>query len=104
MLFENCREFIPGELAVLQPDIIVTQGDEAKKVIVQACRVVKHERKDVEGLPTRPAYWTSCPGADPLAPNLPPEQLRQISSPAEEVLAAVREAVKQFVGGAPRQC
>lgn len=52
-LFENCREFIPGELAILQPDIIVTQGNEAKDVIM-VCRLVKHEQKTVE----RAAYET----------------------------------------------
>ena len=52
--------------AVLQPDIIVTQGSEAKDVIVRECHVVKHERKKIEGLPTRPAYWMdSCPGSSP---------------------------------------
>ena len=55
-LFANCREFIPGELAVLEPDIIVTQGGEARDVIVKACRIVKHERKAVEGPPTRRAF------------------------------------------------
>lgn len=29
-LFTNCREYLPGELEVLAPDILVTQGDWAK--------------------------------------------------------------------------
>jgi len=29
-LFDNCREFIPGELEILDPDIIITQGKWAK--------------------------------------------------------------------------
>lgn len=32
-LFDNCREFIPGEVVILSPDIIVTQGDEAEQSI-----------------------------------------------------------------------
>jgi hypothetical protein len=32
-LFDKCREFIPGEVAILEPDIIVTQGDKAKDSI-----------------------------------------------------------------------
>jgi Uracil-DNA glycosylase len=49
VLFNNCRSFIPGELRILQPDIIVTQGAEARDVIVKECKVVRHERKEVEG-------------------------------------------------------
>ena len=30
ILFDNCREFIPGELKILDPDIIITQGRWAK--------------------------------------------------------------------------
>jgi hypothetical protein len=33
LLFKNCREFIPGELKILEPDVIVTQGDKAKEVL-----------------------------------------------------------------------
>ena len=32
-MFENCREYIPGELIALQPDILVTQGDMAKNAV-----------------------------------------------------------------------
>jgi hypothetical protein len=35
-LFENCREFIPGELSILDPDIIVTQGSWAKLAVQAA--------------------------------------------------------------------
>jgi hypothetical protein len=30
-LFENCREYIPEEIEVLKPDILVTQGDWANR-------------------------------------------------------------------------
>ena len=33
ILFDNCREFIPGELEILDPDIIITQGKWAKLAI-----------------------------------------------------------------------
>lgn len=32
-MFENCREYIPGEIEVLRPDILVTQGDWAIEAI-----------------------------------------------------------------------
>ena len=33
ILFDNCREFIPGELKILDPDIIITQGKWARLAI-----------------------------------------------------------------------
>jgi hypothetical protein len=33
-LFKNCRGFIPGEVAILNPDIIITQGDAAEQSIL----------------------------------------------------------------------
>jgi len=33
ILFDNCREFIPGELRILEPDVIVTQGGQAGKIV-----------------------------------------------------------------------
>lgn len=41
-LFENCRRFIPGELRVLSPDIIVTQGGPAKDAILASFVVQQH--------------------------------------------------------------
>jgi uracil-DNA glycosylase len=32
-LFENCRLYVGGEILILRPDIIVTQGDYAKLAI-----------------------------------------------------------------------
>lgn len=34
-LFDNCREFLPGELEILSPDILVTQGEQAKETILR---------------------------------------------------------------------
>ncbi len=33
ILFKNCRGYLGGELKILSPDILVTQGNEAKKAI-----------------------------------------------------------------------
>ncbi len=33
VLFKNCQEYLPGELEILCPDIIVTQGAEAQKAV-----------------------------------------------------------------------
>lgn len=35
-LFKNCREFIAGELDILAPDVIVTQGDKAREGLAMA--------------------------------------------------------------------
>ena len=29
VLFRNCRPYVRGELAILRPDLLITQGDEA---------------------------------------------------------------------------
>ena len=34
-LFKNCSKHIPGELERLAPDVIVTQGDKAKRVLME---------------------------------------------------------------------
>ena len=41
-LFENCRRFIPGELRVLSPDIIVTQGGWARTAVCRGFDVQRH--------------------------------------------------------------
>lgn len=33
VLFRNCQEYLEGELEILRPDVIVTQGAEAKKAV-----------------------------------------------------------------------
>ena len=47
-LFENCRRFIPGELRVLSPDIVVTQGGPAKDAILRSFVVQQHCVEAVE--------------------------------------------------------
>lgn len=37
VLFKNCRTYLPQEISILAPDILVTQGGEAKKSILSIC-------------------------------------------------------------------
>lgn len=37
VLFKNCRTYLPQEIAILGPDILVTQGGEAKSSILSIC-------------------------------------------------------------------
>ena len=48
-LFENCRRFIPQELRLLSPDIIVTQGGPAKDAILKGFDVPQHDVRTVNG-------------------------------------------------------
>ena len=40
-LFRNCRRYLAGEIRVLRPDIIVTQGNEAKKGLQRTIEIRK---------------------------------------------------------------
>jgi len=40
ILFQNCRSYLPAELATLRPDVIVTQGSEAKWAIESISAVI----------------------------------------------------------------
>jgi hypothetical protein len=31
--FQNCQQYLPGEIAVLEPDIIITQGDKPNQIV-----------------------------------------------------------------------
>jgi hypothetical protein len=44
VLFENCRQFIPEEVEILRPDIIVTQGMWARMALAGAFPVLRQER------------------------------------------------------------
>ena len=37
ILFENCQRYLKGELSILSPEIIVTQGNEARNAIRSLC-------------------------------------------------------------------
>lgn len=45
VLFENCRRFIPGELRLLSPDVVVTQGRWAKDAIRESFDVLEHDER-----------------------------------------------------------
>jgi uracil-DNA glycosylase len=47
-MFDACREYIPGELLALQPEILVTQGDMAK-VAVESSFSRKASKGDLKG-------------------------------------------------------
>jgi len=99
-LFANCREFIPGELAILQPDIIVTQGGEARDVIVKACRVVKHERKDVDGAVYETGVLDLVPGKRTLwLQTYHPNNWGKFHPQRKKCWPLYVEVVKEFVGG-----
>jgi hypothetical protein len=51
VLFRNCRRFIPGEVAALKPDLIVTQGGYARDSIAG-----KFPVKATRSLPENPQY------------------------------------------------
>jgi hypothetical protein len=40
ILFEYCKEFIPGELSILLPNILITQGDKARQAVNGAFKVI----------------------------------------------------------------
>jgi uracil-DNA glycosylase len=51
ILFQNCREFIAGEVEILRPEVIVTQGTWAREALVDAFPVLRQE-----SMPSRPHY------------------------------------------------
>ena len=51
ILFENCRRFIPGELRILNPDVVVTQGRQAKDAILKSFAVRRHVARTIESAP-----------------------------------------------------
>lgn len=42
--FKNCKEYIPDEISILEPDIIITQGKEAKNSISGAFPLTRSEK------------------------------------------------------------
>lgn len=45
VLFENCRRFIPGELRLLSPDVVVTQGGWAEVAIRKSFDILQHDER-----------------------------------------------------------
>jgi hypothetical protein len=66
VLFDNCRSFVPGELEILRPDVIVTQGAPARQVVEAGLRSLSTRRDVIDGVPCemslvqcgdKPALW-----------------------------------------------
>lgn len=59
VLFRNCRKYLPGELEILRPDIIVTQGSEAKKAVASFYEPLKciDEYASIIGMNSRKVFW-----------------------------------------------
>lgn len=62
VLFENCRRFIPGELRVLSPDVVVTQGGWARDAIRKSFDVLSHDERTLPagGYKIDARYETGC--------------------------------------------
>ena len=65
-LFENCRRFIPEELRLLSPDIIVTQGGPAKDAILKGFDVPQHDVRTVNGAHYETGFIELEPKPKPL--------------------------------------
>lgn len=48
-LFNNCRGYLPGELRILQPDVVVSQGSPAKRAMEQF-NVLEPRLRTTDGL------------------------------------------------------
>lgn len=59
-LLKNCRRFIRGELEVLRPDVVVTQGNEAEAAIRTLIRQPT-VRKRIPADNNLPAHFKRCP-------------------------------------------
>jgi uracil-DNA glycosylase len=49
VLFKNCRQFIPEELRILAPDVLVTQGHEARRIVAKDLPLLMHDVREVKG-------------------------------------------------------
>lgn len=52
VLFTRCREYVPGEIEILSPDIIITQGNQAKATIDNCFTAISTDTK-LEGCPVK---------------------------------------------------
>ncbi len=59
VLFRNCREYLEGELEILCPDVIVTQGAEAKKAVASFYKPLKciDEYASIISINSRKVFW-----------------------------------------------
>ena len=60
-LFDNCRKYLPGELRALRPDVLVTQGQQAKRSIRTIYGDGKPLHEDTDAvrieIDNRPVVW-----------------------------------------------
>lgn len=59
VLFRNCRKYLKGELEILCPDVIVTQGAEAKKAVVSFYKPLERidEYASIIRMNSRKVFW-----------------------------------------------
>ena len=59
VLFKNCQKYLPGELEILLPDVIVTQGAEAKDAVESFYEVLKRidEYASTIRMDSRKVFW-----------------------------------------------
>ena len=59
ILFRKCREYLRSELEILRPDIIVTQGAEAKKAVGLFCETFERidEYASIIRMNSRKVFW-----------------------------------------------
>lgn len=59
ILFKNCKKYLEGELEILCPDVIVTQGSEAKKAVGSFYEPLKRidEYASIIGMNSRKVFW-----------------------------------------------
>ena len=59
VLFKNCRKYLEGELEILSPDIIVTQGAESKKAVASFYESLKciDEYASIINMNSRKVFW-----------------------------------------------
>ena len=88
-LFTNCRPYLRGELKVLRPDVIVTQGDLAKIGVCAAldCPPVEIQGVNHVRIAGRTALW--LPTYHPRAWGLFNRQRRSWATLAESIAAFV---------------
>ena len=51
ILFENCHRFLPDELRILKPDVVVTQGSQAENAILRSFAVRRHVVRTIASAP-----------------------------------------------------
>ena len=67
ILFRNCQKYLPGELEILCPDIIVTQGAEAKKAVGSFYEILEtiDEYASTIEMGGREVFWLHTYGIPP---------------------------------------